>query len=136
MRAWLETYDLNLPLLDALNDPDIGEVAAQLAALSLGEGLDSGYYDAEDLADMVAALWSEARDRVRYRLSPARIALADLLDRAGPGYQLSLYSVVKQLTPGVAARHLAWLAGLMKTRADMYRMIINAGAAAPAIPTR
>lgn len=136
MRTWLETYDFNLPLLDALNDPEIKDVRVQLAALSLGEGLDSGYYEAAELADAVAAMWSEAQDQVRYRLSEAKIALADLLDRAGPGYQLSLYSVVKSLPPSAAAHHLSWLAGQMKTRADMFRVIRDAGVVAPALPIR
>jgi hypothetical protein len=44
--------------------------------------------------------------------------------------------VVKSLPSSAAAYHLSWLAGQMKTRADMFRVIQDAGVVAPALPIR
>lgn len=40
---YLTTFDFNMPLIDAVNDSDLTGVRSELAALALGEGLDSGY---------------------------------------------------------------------------------------------
>lgn len=37
---------------------------SELAALSLDQGLDSGYHAAQDMADAVTLIWSEAQDQV------------------------------------------------------------------------
>ncbi len=48
---YLATFDFNLSLIDAVNDPDIADVRSQIAALALGEDLDSGYYATQELAE-------------------------------------------------------------------------------------
>jgi len=126
MLRWLQTYDLNLPLLDILKDPESEDVQADLAARSLAEGLDSGFYDAEALADAVSHLLSEIDAGLLDPKSDARVALSDLLARA-PGYTNCIHAVVKDLSPREAARHLAWLTRLMKDRADMARLVREAG---------
>lgn len=99
MRAWLANYDFNLPLIDAVNDPDLPDIRSALAALSLGEGLDSGYYAAQEMADAVTLLWSEARDKVPIAHGEAVRHLRDMLARDDLGYQRLLYETVGTLLP-------------------------------------
>ncbi|HEX7881171.1 MAG TPA: hypothetical protein VF499_00320 [Afipia sp.] len=121
MRAWLATYNPNLPLLDVVNDPDSSDLDARLAALSLGEGLDSGFYDAEALADAVSHLWAEMICGIEDDDSEARQVLADLLERGG-AYTHVLYDEVKMLSARSAALHLYDHAKRMMDRADMARI--------------
>lgn len=121
MRAWLATYDPNLPLLDVVNDPEASDIDARLAALSLGEGLDSGYYDAEALADAVSHLWAEMACGIDNDDSEGRRELADLLSRGGD-YTHVLYDQVKVLSARSAALHLYDHAKRMGDRADMARI--------------
>ena len=48
---YLTGFDFSLPLIDAVNDPDIADVRSEIAALALEEGLDSGYYETQELAE-------------------------------------------------------------------------------------
>jgi hypothetical protein len=121
MRAWLATYNHNLPLLDLVNDPESSDIDARLAALSLGEGLDSGYYDAEALADAVSHLWAEMACGIENDDSEARQVLAELLSRGG-AYTHVLYDEVKMLSARSAALHLYDHAKRMMDRADMARI--------------
>ncbi|AOF96052.1 hypothetical protein [Sphingobium sp. RAC03] len=136
MRAWLANYDFNLPLIDAVNDPDLPDIRSALAALSLGEGLDSGYYAAQEMADAVTLVWSEAQDKVPVAHGEAVRHLGDILARDDLGYQRLLYETVGTLLPQDAAGHLAWLVARMAERADMYRVVRAAGIGSPALPGR
>lgn len=136
MRAWLANYDFNLPLIDAVNDPDLPDICSELAALSLGEGLDSGYYAAQEMADAVTLIWSEAQDQVPLSHGEAIRHLGDILARDDEGYQRLLYEAIGGLMPQDAAGHLAWLVARMAERADMYRVVQAAGIGTPALPGR
>lgn len=124
MQAWLSTYNRDLPLLDVVNDPDASEVDTRLAALSLGQGLDSGYYDAEALADALAELHAELANGIAEPDSEARRGLSDLLLRGG-AYTRSLYDEVKSLPSIQAVWHLDDHAQRMLDRADMGRLVCN-----------
>jgi hypothetical protein len=121
MRAWLATYNHNLPLLDVVNDPDANDLDVRLSARSLGEGLDSGFYDAEALADAVSHLWAEIACDIEQDGSEARLQLADVLHRGG-AYTRLLYDEVKHLPARTAALHLYDHARRMRDRADMARV--------------
>lgn len=121
MLAWLTTYNPELPLLDVINDPDSSDIDARLAALSLGQGFDSGYYDAEALADAVSHLWAEMVCGIEDDDSEARTDLADLISRGG-AYTHILYDEVKVLPARSAALHLEAHARRMMDRADMVRL--------------
>lgn len=119
---YLATFDFNLPLIDAVNDPDIADVRSEIAALALGEGLDAGYYDVQELAEAFLEAAREANAGISDPHSPARDRLADILDRASP-YQRCLFDAVATLPLADAASHLVWLTGVMRDRADMYRPV-------------
>ena len=119
---YLAGFDFNLPLIDAVNDPDLPGVRSQIAAIALGEGLDSGYYEVQELAETFLEAAREDNADITDPDSPARERLAVILDRASP-YQRGLFHAVAELPLADAASDLVWLTGLMRNRADMYRPV-------------
>lgn len=119
IETYLANYDFNLPLDDAVADPDIVPVRRKLAAIARPEGLDGGYYEAQELAEVFLEAAREANAEITDPDSPARVRMTDLLDRAAP-YQQALFETVWRLPLADAASHLVWLSDLMKNRADMY----------------
>ena len=69
---YLATFDFNMPIIDAVNDPDLAGARSELAALALGEGLDSGYYEAQELAEAFLEAAREANAEITDPESPAR----------------------------------------------------------------
>ncbi len=122
---YLATFDFNLSLIDAVNDPDIADVRSQIAALALGEDLDSGYYATQELAEAFLEAAREANAEITDPASPGRERLAEILERNAP-YQRRLFDAVATLPLADAASHLAWLTGVMRERADMYRPVVEA----------
>ncbi|WP_237751514.1 hypothetical protein [Sphingobium sp. DC-2] len=122
IRDYLASYDYNLPLDDAAVDPDLPLVRRRLASLAASEGLDGGYYEAQEMAEAFLDAAREANAGIEAEDSPARVRLRDILDR-DLAYQHELFDEVCQLPLADAAAHLAWLADLMKRRADMARPI-------------
>lgn len=124
MRALIGIYDPNLVLIDVINDPSSTTTSLELATVSLGVGLDSGYYDAECLADCVSHLWTEIADNVDDDDSDARLALRELLS-VGVPYICNLFDTVRHLSPEDASWALHTHTEMMKHRADTYRAIEN-----------
>ena len=122
IRDFLASYNNNLPLDDAAVDPDLPLVRRRLASLAASEGLDGGYYEAQEMAEAFLDAAREANAGIEEEDSPARVLLRDILDR-DLAYQHELFDEVCQLPLADAAAHLAWLADLMKRRADMARPI-------------
>lgn len=122
IRDYLASYDFNLPLDDAAVDPDLPLVRRRLASLASSEGLDGGYYEAQELAEAFLDAAREANAGVMDDDSPARNRLRDILER-DLDYQRELFEEVCELPLADAAAHLCWLADLMKKRADMARPI-------------
>lgn len=119
---YLATFDFNMPLIDAVNDLDLAYVRSELAALALGEDLDSGYYEARELAEAFLDVAREDNAEITDPDSLARERLADILNRGSP-YQRRLFDKVAPLPLADAASDLVWLAALMRGRADMYRPV-------------
>ena len=84
---YLAKFDFNLPLIDAVNDPNLAGVRSEIAALALGEGLDSGYYEAQELAEAFLEAARETNAGITDPDSPARDRLADILDRVRAAVQ-------------------------------------------------
>lgn len=119
---YLAGFNFNLPLIDAVNDRDLPGVRSQIAAVALGEGLESGYYEVQELAEAFLEAAREGNAEITDPGSPAREHLAEILDRASP-YQRGLFNTVAKLPLADAAGDLAWLTKLMRNRADMYRLV-------------
>ena len=117
--AFLADFDFNLPLDDAAVDPELVFVRRKLAHIARSEGLDGGYYEAQELTDAFLAAAREANAGIENPDSPARRQLEDILDREIP-YQRALFEEVGHLPLSDAAAHLSWLTELMRNRADMF----------------
>lgn len=122
IRDYLANYDFNLPLIDAAVDPDLPLVRRRLASLAMPEGLDGGYYEVQELAEAFLDAAREANAEIEEDDSPARRRLRDILAR-DLDYPSELFEEVCELPLADAAAHLAWLADIMKQRADMARPI-------------
>lgn len=122
IRDYLASYDYNLPLDDAAADPNLPLVRRRLASLAASEGLDGGYYEAQELAEAFLDAAREVNAGIEEGDSPARVRLRDILDRE-LAYQRELFDEVCELALADAAAHLVWLTDLMKTRVDMARPI-------------
>ncbi len=124
IRDFAATYDFNLPLNDAAVDPELPLVRRRLASLAASEGLDGGYYEAQELAEAFLDAAREANEEVEDDDSPARRRLRDILER-DLDYQREMFEEVCALPLADAAAHLCWLADLMKRRVDMARPIAD-----------
>lgn len=134
LATFLADYDFDLPLIDAINDPDLDDHRSALAAHGLGTGLDSGYYEAQALADILLALArsENARDRDSHRIQ--RVRLEEMTNPVKAPYAASLLAEVADLPSAQAASHIVWLTEIMRIRADMYRPIKAAGIVCPRLP--
>ena len=125
IRDFLAVYDFNLPLDDAAVDPELPLVRRRLASLAASEGLNGGYYEAQQLAEAFLDAAREANAEIKDDDSPARMRLRDILDR-DLDYQRELFEEVCDLPLAEAAAHLVWLTDLMRQRVDMAPVISEA----------
>src|SRR3546814_18772921 len=93
IRDYLASYDYNLPLDDAAVDPDLPLVRRRLASLAASEGLDGGYYEAQEMAEAFLDAAREAHAGIEEEDSPARVRLRGILDR-DLAYQHELFDEV------------------------------------------
>jgi hypothetical protein len=124
IREYLASYDFNLPLDDAAVDPELPLVRRRLASLASSEGLDGGYYEAQELAEAFLDAAREANEEIQSDDSPARRRLRGILAR-DLDYQREIFEEVCELPLADAAAHLCWLTDLMKRRVDMARPIAD-----------
>lgn len=125
IQQFLATYDFNLQLADAASDPELLESRRLLAAIARDEGLDGGYYEAQELAEVFLEAAHEANAGVTDGDSPARVRMSELLER-NLDYQREMFQIVALLPLADAAADLCWLAALMRDRADMHGPVSRA----------
>ncbi|MHA3790534.1 hypothetical protein [Sphingomonas sp. YL-JM2C] len=125
IQQFLANYDFDLQLSDALADPDLPETRRLLAAIGRDEGLDGGYYEAQELAEVFLEAAHEANAGVTDDDSPARVRMREILGRR-LDYQREMFEVVALLPLADAAADLCWLTALMKDRADMHGPVSRA----------
>lgn len=125
IQQFLAHYDFDLPLADAMADPELPESRRLLAALGRNEGLDGGYYETQELAEAFLEAAREANAGVTDAGSPARVRMREILERR-LDYQQELFQVVALLPLADAAADLCWLAAIMKDRADMHGTVSRA----------
>ena len=124
IRDYLAGYDFNLPLNDAAGDPELPLGRRRLASLAASEGLDGGYYEAQELAEAFLDAAREANEEIEDDDSPARRRLRDILER-DLDYQREMFEEVCEMPLADAAAHLCWLTDLMKRRVDMARPLAD-----------
>ena len=135
IKALLEPYDWNLPLLDALNDQSLSADRRALAVAAMRQGLDDGYYAAAELLEAFRALEDDIDTGVRPdTYSEGEDRLKHILEADGDDYQRRLYYLLAERPVADAARDLEWLVALMKARAGMYRALGRVGARIAPLP--
>lgn len=135
MKALLEPYDWNLPLMDALDDRSLSPDRRALAAAAMRQDLDDGYYAAAELLEAFRALERDIDTGVgpdAYSEGEARVE--HILAGEGDDYQRRLYYLLAERPVSDAAKDLEWLVALMAARAGMYRTLRRAGARIATLP--
>lgn len=131
---YLAGYDFELPLRDALGDPELAPERRALAALALGTGLDDGHLSALELAEAAARLAADRAGGVPDRSGQGAARLRTILDAPCDDYQRALWYAASRCAPEAAAGHLGWLAEIMRARAGMVWAIRDSGAMMPLLP--
>lgn len=137
MKAFLEPYDFNLPLMDALNDPSLSPDRRAMAAAAMHQDLDDAYYSAMELLEAFQAMGRDADAHLpadAYSEGEARIA--HILSGDGDDYQRRLYYILSERTITEAIADLEWLTKLAWDRGRMSRVLDEAGARTPPVPWR
>lgn len=132
--AYLASYAFELPLRDALDDPELDPVRRALAALGMGIGLDHGYLAAGELLEAMRLIADDRAADVPSGQGRGANLLRDILDTPGDDYQRSLWYAVSRCGIDAAAEHLAWLVATMYARGAMFRAIRDARVAMPLLP--
>lgn len=132
--ALLSAYDFELPLTDALDDPELDPVRRALAALAIGTGLDDGHLAADELAQAARRLAADRVAGVPDETGEGAREVRRILAHSGGDHRRALWHAVSRLTPATAAGHLEWLARLMRARGGMFRAIRSCGALMPLLP--
>ena len=133
---YLAWYDFELPLRDALNDPELDLVRRALAPIAVGTSLDDGHLAAAELAGAARQLATDRAAGVPDQAGEGVRRLRSILVAECDDYQRALWCTVSRCRPDLAADHLAWLAELMRARASMFLAIRGSGACMPLLPQR
>ncbi len=124
MKDVLEGYDYDLPLMDALNDPELPAFRRVLAGALLGEGLDVGYFATQEMAEAYTDLWSDSRKGVRY--GEGYLAFEAILKDKNP-LQMRLWYLTCERDLFATMQDMMWLKILAHRRGAMARVIRETG---------
>ncbi|WIW89629.1 hypothetical protein K3M67_06635 [Sphingobium sp. V4] len=134
MKALLETYDINLPLRDALNDPALSPDRRALAAAAFRQDVDDAFYSAMELLDALQAVEADMGAVPSGVESEGQARLRHILNGEGDDYQRRLYYILSERPVSPAIRDLEWLTDLLHGRSRMVRTLREAGAPVPRMP--
>ena len=132
IKQFLDNYDFNLPLRDAFEDGELSMARRMLAGAAMPEGLDSAYYLTMELFEAFELLCADRRNGVNEGMGAAKVH--EIISSDSADYQRRIYYIVSELVVYEALGELAWLVRLTRSRAQMFRVIREAGAMMPLIP--
>ena len=132
--TWLAGHEFELPLRDALGDPELDPVRRALAVLAIGTGLNDGHLAAAELSDAARQLAADRHAGIADSQGRGAAEIRRILQAPCDDYQRALWYAVSRCSTDAAVGHLAWLAALMAGRAAMFRAIRDAGATMPLLP--
>lgn len=132
--TYLASYDFELPLRDALSDPELDPIRRALATIAIGTALDDGHLAAVELAGAARRLAADRAAGVPDEVGEGARRLRSILAAECDDYQRALWYAVSRCPPDMAADHLAWLAEVMRARASMFLAIRSSGAYMPLLP--
>ncbi|MBB3349427.1 hypothetical protein [Sphingomonas sp. BK069] len=113
-------YDYDLPLMDALSDPELSVDRRVLAGATVGIGLDTAYLSVCQLEEAFSALASDHANGVEQ--GRGYEDLADILKDQSP-YQMRVWHLLDTTPLQLALEDLAWLKSLTYRRARMARVV-------------
>lgn len=131
-KLFLQSYDFNLPLHDAIADPALSVARRMLAGAAIPQGLNDAHYSTVELFEAFELLVADRRQRISNGRGAERVQ--EILAADGDDFQRRIYYVVSELDVFEAMTDLAWLAELTRARAEMYRVLRAAGVPMPLIP--
>ena len=129
----LAGYDYDLPLMDALNDPEQSTARRILAGALVGEGLDSAYFAVQELCEAYASLWADARKGIRY--GEAYLAFEAILTDKHP-LQMRLWYLTCERDLRETVEDMVWLRNLAYRRGAMARAVRDAALPVVHVPAR
>ena len=132
--ALLFGYSFDLPLADALDDPDLAPVRRALAALAIGTGLSDDHVAAAELAKAAARLAMDRAAGVPDEAGEGAREIHAILRKPGCDFPRALWYAVSRSSPRDATEHLSWLVDLMRARAAMLHVMLDSGALLPLLP--
>lgn len=112
----MKSYDYDLPLLDALNDPELSPDRCVLAGSLIGEALDKAYLSVGEMEEAFSTLANEVARNVHDGEGKAMID-AILGDRVP--LQMRLWYLLHETELTQAAQDLGWLKSLAYRRGRM-----------------
>ena len=133
MKVVLHGYDYDLPLLDALNDPELSVSRRLLAGAVIGEGLDTGYFATCEIFEAFVALEIDARRKVKH--GEGYLQLEEILQAKNP-LQMRLWHLVCERAIGEAMVDLGWLKSLTYRRGRMARVLRDEKLPVQYVPAR
>lgn len=113
-------YDYDLPLLDALNDPQLSVDRRVLAGATIGVGLDIAYFAIRELEEAFAALAHEHNNGVEQGAGFEEVA--EILKAQSP-FQMRLWHLLDVTPLQLALEDLAWLKSLAYRRGRMAAVV-------------
>ncbi len=127
MKDYLQTYDYNLPLLDAFKDIENSMTRRLIAAVSMKEGLTEAWGATGELIEAFECLASDAKADITGADSEGADRIAHMLEAGGDDYQRRVYYLLSETPVDEALSDLKWLMAILTVRGQMYRIIQAAG---------
>jgi hypothetical protein len=124
MKDSLDGYDYELPLMDALADPDLPVRRRLLAGATVGIGLDIVHFA---VSEMTEAFWLLKDETERGKnCSEGYLMLEAILEEKN-AFQMRLWHLLDETPLNDAAYDLAWLKALTYQRGQMANSVRKAG---------
>jgi len=124
MKDVMERYDYDLPLLDALNDPELSPDRRVLAGATMGVCLGTAYFAVSEMEEAFAQL-ADDDDHDR-RHGEGYLAMEAILEEQRP-FQMRLWHLMYESSLNQAVGDLRWLKMVVYQRAQMVNAVRDAG---------
>lgn len=122
LATYLNDYDFNLPLMDALDNSGLSVMCRLLAGASMDTKLSDGYYSAMEVLEAFRCLEADKDARVDPEDSLGSAMIEHLLAGEGDDYQRRLYYLVSEAPVSEAVSDLKWLTDVLAARVKMLKV--------------
>lgn len=133
MKEVMRGYDYDMPLLDALGDPELSVARRVLAGAMIGEGLDTAYFATCEMVEAIGALEVDRMKGVR--VGEGVLVMEEILKDKNP-LQMKLWHLVCERAVCEAMLDLAWLKSLTYRRGRMARVLRDENLSVEYVPAR